>query len=526
MNRNSIRWRLPASYAVIALLAALSLGSVMLLVLRDYYANQELEYLYGNAEALRPIFEKLLESPDLPKEELQNRIAGLTFLSQVQIRVLDANGNTIADSGKPDSNQVVAVSGLSVEKSSLSGAAVEPLPFGSETRVFIFSSKHDAPPQPVPFEVQAPPEKWVDVVLPVSASPYGYGFAAQPGIDPSRRSSQTASVLLVDSNGKKLGVLEFSNGPSYGADVINSVTVAWLIASVFAMAVAALTGWYMSRRVTRPVLALEQATQQMERGNLAIRVALPNEKQLEFLSLAHSFNGMAEQVEQTVSTLRAFVADAAHELNTPLTALQTNVELAASAADEVERGELLARAQAQIERLQSLVTGLLNLSRLEGKKDTPHREAVDLGALAQTLGELYASRAEQAGLTFDLELPGGPMMTLGDLAQLRRALENLLDNAIKFTPAGGEVRLRLARAGGQITLSVEDTGIGIPPEDQPLLFRRFHRGRNVAHYPGNGLGLAIVQAIAEAHGGAVSLAAFASARGACFVLALPSHSTS
>src|ERR1051326_4057501 len=108
MNRNAIRWRLPSSYAVIALLAALSLGSVMLLVLRSYYANQEREYLYGNATALQPVIEQILQVP-LPEVSLQDQIKGLSFLSQTQIRVLDTNGNVLADSGVPESNQVVAV---------------------------------------------------------------------------------------------------------------------------------------------------------------------------------------------------------------------------------------------------------------------------------------------------------------------------------------------------------------------------------------------------------------------------------
>src|SRR5574339_637979 len=98
MNRNSIRWRLPASYAVIALLAALTLGSMMLLVLRNYYANQEREYLQGNALTLRPVIEQILQS-DLPESSLQEQIKALAFLSQTQIHLLDTNGNTIADSG-------------------------------------------------------------------------------------------------------------------------------------------------------------------------------------------------------------------------------------------------------------------------------------------------------------------------------------------------------------------------------------------------------------------------------------------
>src|ERR671919_1927824 len=101
MNRNSIRWRLPASYAVIAFLAALSLGSFMLLALRSYYADQEQRHLLGNALALQPVLEQVLES-DATGDLVQDQITGLAFLSQTQIRLIDPNGNTIADSGFPD----------------------------------------------------------------------------------------------------------------------------------------------------------------------------------------------------------------------------------------------------------------------------------------------------------------------------------------------------------------------------------------------------------------------------------------
>jgi signal transduction histidine kinase len=118
--------------------------------------------------------------------------------------------------------------------------------------------------------------------------------------------------------------------------------------------------------------------------------------------------------------------------------------------------------------------------------------------------ELYASRAEQAGLAFDLVLPETEVMVWGDEAQLRRALGNLLDNGIKFTPEGGSVCVGVRCVEEWAELWVEDTGIGVPEQDLPHLFGRFHRGRNVAVYPGNGLGLAIVKAIVEGHGGRVT----------------------
>lgn len=504
MNRNSIRWRLPASYAVIALLAALSLGSVMLLVLREYYANQEREYLEGNAIALQPIIAQILQS-DLPKALLEDQINGLAFLSQTQIRLFDMNGRTLADSGAPSPKQVVAVSG----GAPVAGDVMFRVPVNPpETKGPILIYKSDERrllPEVVPFEKQVPPGKSADIVLAVNASPYGYGFVARAKPDLARRSAESVSVLLFASDGRKLGLLEFFNGPSYGTDVINSVTGAWLVASVFAIAIAALAGWFMSRRVTRPVLALENATRQMEQGNLSVRVDLQNEKQQEFLSLADSFNGMAAQVEQTISTLREFVADAAHELHTPLTALQANLELARGEKSVSARTRYLARAQEQGQRLEALVQSLLDLSRIEAAEAKAALAPVDMIQLVREVGEQFASRAEQANRLFTMKIPEEPVSVQGNEAQLRQVAVNLLENALKFTPTGGWIALDLEHSSGQVSLTVSDSGIGIPPEDLPHLFERFHRGRNVSEYPGNGLGLAIVKAIVDAHGGKVAV---------------------
>jgi len=504
MNRNSIRWRLPASYAVIALLAALSLGSLMLLVLQGYYANQESEYLYGNATALQPVIEQMLQS-NPPADSLQDQIKGLSLLSQTQIRVLDTNGNILADSGVPNTNQVVAVSG----GAPVAGNVMFSLPVKeSSVQGPLFIYKNDPslpPPQVIPFEKQIPPGKAGDIIVSVSASPYGYRFVVGVGSDPTRRSAQSASLLLRASDGSKLGVLEFSNGPSYGADIINSVRNAWLVASAFAIVIAVLAGWFMSKRVTRPVLALEHATRQMERGDLSVRVNLQHEKQQEFISLANSFNGMAEQVEQTISTLRAFVADAAHELHTPLTALQANIELARDEKNASARIRYLSRAQEQGQRLEALVKSLLDLSRIEAAEARSNFVSVDFVQLVREIGEQFASRAEQTDRSFTMNIPDNSVSVLGDETQLRQVVINLLENALKFTPRDGVISLALECSSDESKLTISDTGIGIPAEDLTHVFERFHRGRNVSEYSGNGLGLAIVKAIVTAHGGSVAI---------------------
>jgi signal transduction histidine kinase len=507
MNRNSIRWRLPGSYGVIALLAALALGSVMLLVLKSYYARQEREYLFGNAVTLKPILEQVLQA-NLSRGALQDQINGLAFLSQTRIRLLDTNENTVADSGVPNQNQFVAVSGapgwdLPFFSSSSSGPARE-----ERMKFVIYSNETEYGSEMLPFQGEIPfsgPAPQQDVILPVSASPYGYAFVGTTRPDPAHRSSQIARVQLTGSQGEPMGELEFSNGPSYGADVIASVTRAWLVASVFSIVVAAFAGWFMSTRVTRPVLALEKATRLMEQGDLHARVNLQEERQQEFLSLANSFNGMASKVEQTVTTLREFVADAAHELHTPLTALQANIELARDEKNTSERTRYLARAHEQSQRLEALVQSLLDLSRIEAAESRSNFVPVNLIQLVREVSEQFASRAEQADRPFHMKVPPSASYVLGNETQLRQVIINLLENAFKFTPQHGSISLELQRVENQAQLTIHDSGIGIPPEDMPSLFERFHRGRNASEYTGNGLGLAIVKAIVTRHAGSVMI---------------------
>jgi len=332
-------------------------------------------------------------------------------------------------------------------------------------------------------------------------TPYGFGLnpetLAQEG-----RSDQVTRQPFHDRSGELLGYVELSQGPAYGRQILDSVTRGWAIAGAVAVLLAALAGWLASRRLTTPLLALADVTTHMAGGDLSIRADVAREDELG--QLAASFNEMAAQVEETVDTLRRFIADAAHSLHTPLTALRTNLELVIDEADGVRRVDFLRRAQTQVERLERLTQGLLDLSRLEALAVRDLSTPVEFSALVRESSELYASRAEQAGLTFSLHLPERPQAIMGQQAQLRQALGNLLDNAIKFTPAGGHISVGLRQEGAWLTLWVQDSGIGVPADDVPQLFSRFHRARNAAAYPGSGLGLAIVKTVVEGHGGQVT----------------------
>lgn len=518
MNKKSIRWLLPLSYAGIALLAALSLGSLMLLVLNGYYARQEREYLLGNAQALKFLVEDALKGI-LPAQSLQDGAAGLAFFSQTRVRVLDGEGDVILDTGSPDASQMVLVSGGMTESMVVSFTGSDTIENGVASLEAASADVVIDELCPANLETVITPAE--ATTLQVGVSPYGYFFSSPPiGEDTvpfsTRRSSQRVSLELGDG----LGTLEISEGPAYGEEIVRAVSLAWAGASGVAVLLAILAGWAASHQVTRPVLALIGATQRMEGGDLSVRVEMP-EKQAarEFQALAKAFNGMAERVEGTVTTLRAFAADATHELKTPLTALHTNLELAADEQDAAKGRLYLAAAQDQNLRLEKLVSGLLDLSRIEaaGKADMA---ILALNPLVQEVGGQFARHAEEGGRTFKLVIPAETVTVRAGENQVRQVLVNLLDNALKFTAPGDTISVHLETEGGQAVLFVQDSGMGIPVEDMPHLFERFHRGRNAARHPGSGLGLAIVKALVESLGGRVEAESEAGG-GACLRVRLP-----
>ena len=520
----SIRWRLPLTYAAIALIAALALGAVLLVTLRDYYAREETSYLLSNARAIGTELTDALSNA-APPPVLQSQLDNFAFLSQVQLRVLNPAGETLAASS------ITSTVDILVAPTFLPSL---PAQFSPRTVIFVGGAMSGTAGSRLPLPDEPPPPPGDAPSVPVtpsivettfdgsrlqmrefavSSSPFGFTFDTALTAE-RRRSDQRVREALIAADGRVLGYLEVFDGPAYGSDIVDSVAQGWLIASSVAVLLAAIVGWLISRRLTQPVLQLTAVTQRMAEGDLTTRA---NTARLDELgTLARSLNDMADQVEATITTLRRFVSDAAHELHTPLTALHTELELAESRA--AAPLEDIRRARAQVTRLEELTQGLLDLSRVEAPT-TADSVQFDLAQLARDLSEIYASQADQSGLAFTLELADEPLTVRGQPDQLRRAIGNLLDNAIKFTPEGGTIQLRLHTTAQAVLITVEDTGLGIPVEDLAQLFGRFHRGRNASTYPGHGLGLAIVKAIAEAHGGTVH--AENTGHGARFSLRLP-----
>jgi two-component system, OmpR family, sensor histidine kinase MprB len=257
-----------------------------------------------------------------------------------------------------------------------------------------------------------------------------------------------------------------------------------------------------------PVVRVTEAARHIERTeDLGRRIDVTSADEVG--ELAARFNAMLDTLEGSIAAQRQLVADASHELRTPVTALRTNIEvLAENRLDGAGRARLVADVQAQAEELSALVADLIELAR--GDQPSPELEDVRLDALVAEAVE--RARRHAPGVTFQAELE--PAVVEGVPDRLARAVNNLLDNAARH---GRTVQVAAGPAG----IRVRDDGGGIGEADLPHIFDRFYRGAGARGRPGTGLGLAIVRQVAEQHGGSVS--ATNADGGAEFALRLPAQ---
>ena len=283
----------------------------------------------------------------------------------------------------------------------------------------------------------------------------------------------------------------------------------WVLLALVAggIALAALLGRLTARHLVAPVTRVTEAARHIaQTEDLARRIEVTSQDEVG--ELAARFNAMLDTLEGSIAAQRQLVADASHELRTPVTSLRTNIEvLAESELDPAERARVIADVQAQAEELGALVGDLIELAR--GDEVTPALEDVRLDALAREAIERARRHAPGVRFTAALE----PAVVEGVPDRLARAVNNLLDNAARH---GTHVEIRTGPEG----IAVRDDGPGIEPADLPHIFDRFYRGAATRGRPGTGLGLAIVKQVAEQHGGSVA-ARNAVTGGAEFSLHLP-----
>ncbi|HEY2553282.1 MAG TPA: HAMP domain-containing sensor histidine kinase [Streptosporangiaceae bacterium] len=289
------------------------------------------------------------------------------------------------------------------------------------------------------------------------------------------------------------GVLDRTALPVSAAESTQTA-LGWLLAVLVpaAAVVAAVIARLAAGRVLRPVGRLTDTVERIrDTGDLSARIETPGQDEIS--RLGQAFAAMTAALDDSAGAQRRLVADASHELRTPLTSLTTNLELLAEQPDDPAAPSLIAAALAEARELRVLINDLVELAR-DGQASF-HIEDVRLDLVAERVASRAADRAP--GLAYELDCR--PTLVRGDPDALERAISNLVDNALKWSPPDG--RIRISAVGG--TVEVSDDGPGIPAEDLPYIFDRFYRSAKARALPGSGLGLAIVRRIAELHGGTV-----------------------
>ena len=324
-------------------------------------------------------------------------------------------------------------------------------------------------------------------------------------------------------NGKKVGEAIIGYyGPFYytANDIgfLDRVNIILLAVGFVALSAALLFGSFISGRISRPVSSAVRAAAEISRGNYRQRIEEPSNT-LEIGQLTDAVNQMAGSLERQETLRQQMASDVAHELRTPLASLQSSLEAMIDGVWEASPARLES-CHAEILRLGRLVGDLEKLELAEAGLTNLHPEELDLAQLAQQIAHTFASefQTKKVSLTFE----GDELRVWADADKIRQVLVNLLSNALKYTPAGGSVQLRLCDTGQGAEITVADNGPGIPEEDLPFIFERFYRADKSRNRMtgGSGLGLAIVKAIVEAHRGSI-VAESAPGKGTVFTVLLP-----
>ena len=281
---------------------------------------------------------------------------------------------------------------------------------------------------------------------------------------------------------------------------------AWLlVAGLGTLGVVAALAVYLSRLWLRPWRLAAEAAQRLTGGDLSDARLPVTMDDAELISIVGSFNALLNRLKESQHRQQQFVADAAHELRTPLAALRAEIEVALRRQRSGgEYQQTLELNRLELERLAALVENLLALARLDGGPSRLERAPADLSAICRDVAEHLAPLAGAQGVFLKLEVPD-ELIVSGDALGLERAVRNLVENALRHTPSGEDIILRAGAENGEACLAVIDHGVGIAPEHLPRLFDRFYRvdtARTRTH-GGAGLGLSIVKAIVEAHDGTV-----------------------
>jgi heavy metal sensor kinase len=333
---------------------------------------------------------------------------------------------------------------------------------------------------------------------------------AQPGPFLRKESLSTGSMMIaaqtyVGANSSRY-VVEVGVSSARTEGTVRQVLLMLAIGLPIAVCVAVTGGFILVRRALKPVDNLSQKAAAITQHSLSERLPVVRSgDELERLSVA--LNLMINRLEDAINSSKQFVADASHELRTPLAVLRGELEILAQDTQlKLHTRETLGSSLEEVDRLVEIVEGLLALSRLDTGEAHSEWVRFDLAALVATTADQMGLLATDKHIAVVCD-SAERVMIEGDQARLKQVVVNLLDNAIKYTPNGGRIKLKIAQEEGNAVLDVADDGIGMPPEALPHIFKRFFRvdGSRSRDQGGAGLGLSIVKSICDAHGARVEV---------------------
>ena len=293
---------------------------------------------------------------------------------------------------------------------------------------------------------------------------------------------------------------------------------AMTMAAIIAIVLASVFGYFFARSLVRPIKRMTDTAVAIKEGDLTARTNMEGEDEIS--QLGQTFDAMAAAVERDRKLERRLTTDVAHELRTPLMAIQATVEAMVDGVLPVDE-ERLMTVDSEVMRLSRLVDSMLKLSRLENRSNPNKQEIVNVGEVVAGIIATHEAYVAEAGLTLTYKADEN-VLIMGDPDLIRQATANLISNAVRYTDEGGKIKVRVKRGETMASISVKDTGIGLTPEEARMVFQRFWRadsGRD-RESGGLGIGLTVVKEIVDRHNGWVQVEG-RKGEGACFTIHIP-----
>ncbi len=386
-------------------------------------------------------------------------------------------------------------------------------------------------------------DRWFDRIvgapaLPDYVEPASDAASGWPELVRAREESLTQIVLRDAPDGTHVinaaapvgldgDTLLLTRNPVDITDSVRAARSTVLVVVLMALLVSTLLSLFLARTIVRPLRELVQAAVRVRQGrDRQVEVPRLPERRDEIGMLARAFSDMTGALRHRIDAVESFAADVAHEIKNPLASLRSATESLAKVEDPQLRAQLLDIATHDVQRIDRLVTEISDASRIDAEMSRAEFEPVNLAELLSNIVAAREEREENEGRTIAKEFIGEPLIVSGVPVRLERVIDNLLDNAVSFSPPQGRIDVKLERHDGWITLAICDEGPGIPEEKREKVFQRFHSDRPEGEDFGkhSGLGLAIARTIAEAHDGTLVASSRADgAPGACLIFSLPAR---